>query len=80
MLQCVINGFVLKAGVIDRHKQNKPNLNYVDMYIEGDGGTHRIFKVPDSYVDDFLFGQEKTFLINSYVGEREYLSFVMEIN
>ena len=79
MLQCAICGVVLKAGVLDRQKHNKPNLNYVDMYIDGDGGTHRIFKVPDSYINDFLFGQEKTIFVNSYAGEREYLSFVCEV-
>lgn len=79
MLQCAVYGIILKAGVLDRQKQNKPNLNYIDLYIEGDGCTHRIFKVPDKFINDFVFGQEKTFIVNSYDGDREYLSFVKEV-
>ena len=79
MLQCAIYGRIVKAGVLDRQKQNKPNLNFVDIYIEGDGGTHRIFKVPDSYINNFEFGQEKTIWVNSYDGDREYLSYVNEV-
>ena len=79
MLQCAIYGRIVKAGVLDRQKQNKPNLNFVDIYIEGDGGTHRIFKVPGSYINNFEFGQEKTILVNSYDGDREYLSYVNEV-
>lgn len=79
MLQGAIFGRVVKAGVLDRTKQNKANLNYADIYVEGDGGTHRVFKVPDSYINNFEFGKEVTLLINIYAGEREYLSYVKEV-
>lgn len=79
MLQGAIFGRVVKAGVLDRTKQNKVNLNYADIYVEGDGGTHRVFKVPDSYINNFEFGKEVTLLINIYAGEREYLSYVKEV-
>ena len=79
MLNCIIHGRILKAGVLDRQKQNKPNLNYIDVYIEGDGGTHRLFKVPDIFINDFEFGRDITAVVNSYDGEREYLAFVEEV-
>lgn len=79
MLNCIIHGVVLKAGVFDRTKSNKPSLNYVDVYVEGDGGTHRVFKVPDCFINDFKFGLEVMFNVNSYFGEREYLAFVSEV-
>lgn len=79
MLQGVIFGRIVKSGVLDRTKQNKANLNFADIYVEGDGGTHRVFKVPDSFINNFEFGKEVTLLINIYVGEREYLSYVKEV-
>lgn len=79
MLNCIVHGVALKAGVLDRSRQNKPNLNYVDIYVEGDGGTHRIFKVPDNFINDFVFGAVLTLSVNSYDGQREYLSFVDEV-
>ena len=79
MFNCIVHGVLLKAGILDRSKNNKPNLNFVDLYIEGDGGTHRIFKVPDSYINNFTFGREVMMSVNSYVGQREYLSFVEEV-
>ena len=79
MLNCIVHGLIVKAGVLDRQKQNKPNLNYIDVYVEGDGGTHRLFKCPDSLVNDFSFGREITASVNLYTGEREYISFVEEV-
>ena len=79
MLQGAIFGRIVKVGVLERSRQNKPNLNFADVYVEGDGGTHRIFKVPDSFLNEFEFGKEVTLLINIYAGEREYLSYVKEV-
>lgn len=79
MLRCIIHGKLLKAGILERAKSGKPNLTYVDIYIEEDGGTHRIFKVPNEFINNFSFGEETTLVINSYDGEREYLSYVEEV-
>jgi len=79
MLNCIVHGLILKAGVFDRQKQNKPNLNYIDVYIEADGGSHRLFKCPDSFIKNFEFGRDITAVVNSYSGEHEYLVFVKEV-
>ena len=35
MLQGAIFGRIVKVGVLDRSRQNKPNLNFADVYVEG---------------------------------------------
>lgn len=78
MLNCIIHGRVVNSGVIDRSKSNKPNLNFVDIYVEGDGGTHRVYKFPNP--QSVKFGDSVTLSVNSYDGEREYLAYISEVS
>lgn len=76
MINCVVHGCILSTGVYDRSKQNKPNLSYADIYIKADGGTHRIFNVPDSFSNSYSFGDEVTLYVNI---SGNFISYVSEV-
>lgn len=78
MLRCVISGRILGGGIVDRSKNNKPNLSFVDIYIPDDGDTHRVFSVPDNLVNS-VFGAEVILSVIVYPGDREYIKFVSEV-
>lgn len=76
MINCVVHGCLLCSGVYDRSKQGKPNLTYADIYIKADGGSHRIFNVPDYFSNNYSFGDEVTLCVNI---SGSFISFVSEV-
>lgn len=79
MLRCVVNGKGVGAGIIDRTKSNKPPLTYLDIYVQSDGGTHRIWSVTSTLINNFKFGDDFILEVAVYPGDREYIKYIQEV-